>query len=125
MPLIVFLSPLGLRLGVRFSDFRMFNQALLARHAWRLLTRPDSLCARPLKSKYYPNDKLEDTVFSGNASSTWTAIIHGLGLLKRGLRRVGNGESIEYGVIVGSPGLSLINQSRHKGDAYFGLFHNC
>lgn len=73
----------------------MFNQALLARQAWRLLTRPDSLCARLLKSKYYPNGKLEDMVFSGNASSTWTAISHGLDLLKKGLIwRVGNGRSI-------------------------------
>ena len=48
-----------------------------------------------LKSKYYPNGKFEDTVFSGNASSTWTAISHGLDLLKEGLIwRVGNGNNI-------------------------------
>jgi hypothetical protein len=36
-----------------------------------------------------------DTVFTGNPSSTWTTISHGLGLLKKGLVwRVGNGESI-------------------------------
>ncbi|VAI62883.1 unnamed protein product [Triticum turgidum subsp. durum] len=81
--------------GAKFHDYRLFNQALLARQAWRLLTRPESLCARLLKSKYYPNGNLEDTVFSGNASSTWTAISHGLDLLKKGLIwRVGNGWSI-------------------------------
>lgn len=57
--------------GLGFRDFRMFNQALLARQAWKLLTRPDSLCARVLKAKYYPNGSLEDTVFAGNASSMW------------------------------------------------------
>jgi hypothetical protein len=73
----------------------MFNQALLARKAWRLLTNPDSLCARVLKAKYYPNGRLEDTVFSGNASSTWTAIAYGLELLKKGLIwHIGNGQSI-------------------------------
>jgi hypothetical protein len=81
--------------GLGFRDFRAFNQALLARQAWRLITKPNSLCARVLKAKYYPNGNLEDTVFSGNASSTWQAISHGLDLLKKGLIwRVGNGQSI-------------------------------
>jgi hypothetical protein len=39
--------------GVSFWDLRMFNQALLARQAWRLLKFPNSLCARLLKAKYY------------------------------------------------------------------------
>jgi hypothetical protein len=48
-----------------------------------------------LKAKYYPNGRLEDTVFSANASSTWQAISHGLDLLKKGLVwRVENGQSI-------------------------------
>lgn len=51
--------------GLRFRDLRLFNQALLARQAWRLLTCPDSLCARILKPKYYPNGNLQETVFSG------------------------------------------------------------
>ena len=81
--------------GAGFRDFRLFNQALLARQAWRLITRPESLCAQVLKARYYPEGKLEDTVFSGNASSSWQAISYGLELLKKGLVwRVGNGRSI-------------------------------
>jgi hypothetical protein len=60
-----------------FRDFRVFNQALLARQAWRLITNPDSLCARVLKAKYYPVGQLQDTVFTGNASTTWQAIQYG------------------------------------------------
>ena len=81
--------------GIGFRDFRLFNQALLARQAWRVITKPDSLCARVLKARYYPEGKLEDTVFSGNGSSSWQAICHGLDLLKKGLLwRVGDGASI-------------------------------
>ena len=36
-----------------FKDLRFFNQALLARHARRLVAFPDSLCARLLKAKYF------------------------------------------------------------------------
>jgi hypothetical protein len=78
-----------------FRDMRLFNQALLARQAWRLIQFPDTLCTQILKAKYYPNGFLTDTVFSGNASSTWHAIEYGLELLKQGvIWRVGNGASI-------------------------------
>jgi hypothetical protein len=81
--------------GLGFKDMRLFNQALLARQAWRLLEFPNSLCARVLKAKYYPNGELIDTVLTGNPSSTWTAISHGFELLKQGIIwRVGNGLSI-------------------------------
>lgn len=60
--------------GAGFRDFRIFNQALLARQAWRLISKTDSLCAQVLKTRYYPDGNLEDTVFSGNASSSWHAI---------------------------------------------------
>jgi hypothetical protein len=81
--------------GMGFRDFRLFNQALLARQAWRLLDRPDSLCARILKAIYYPNGSLIDTSFGGNASPGWRAIEYGLELLKKGIIwRIGNGKSV-------------------------------
>ena len=57
--------------GIGFRDMMSFNQALLARQGWRLLQYPDSLCARVLKSKYYPNGELLDTVFATDASPVW------------------------------------------------------
>jgi hypothetical protein len=69
--------------GLGFKDFRLFNQALLARQAWSLLEYPDSLCARMLKAKYYPRGHLLDTAFASNPSQTWQAILHGLELLKK------------------------------------------
>ena len=81
--------------GLGFRDFRAFNQALLARQVWPILTQPDNLCATVLKAKYFPNGHLEDTVFSGNPSPTWQAISYGLELLKKGLVwRIANGQKV-------------------------------
>lgn len=79
--------------GIWFCDFRLFNQALLARQSWRFLTNLNSLCSRVLKAKYYPNGSLVDTVFAGNHPSTWHAIHHGLAMLNKGIIwRIDNGE---------------------------------
>uniref|UniRef100_A0A453FEL0 Reverse transcriptase zinc-binding domain-containing protein n=1 Tax=Aegilops tauschii subsp. strangulata TaxID=200361 RepID=A0A453FEL0_AEGTS len=81
--------------GMGFRDMRAFNQALLAKQAWRLLDSPDSLCARLMKAKYYPQGQLLDTVFSISGSVVWKGILHGLELLKKGvIWRVGDGEHI-------------------------------
>jgi hypothetical protein len=81
--------------GLGFKDMRLFNQALLAKQAWRLLQNPETLCAQVLKAKYYPQGMLADTAFPGNASTTWRAIEYGLELVKKGMIwRIGNGASV-------------------------------
>lgn len=72
------------------------TKPLLAKQGWRLLQNPDSLCARVLKSKYYPKGELLDMIFATDASQSWRGIEFGLELLKKGLIwRVGNGKSIQ------------------------------
>lgn len=39
--------------GLDFRDIQLFNQALLGKIAWRLITKPNSLLARVLLEKYY------------------------------------------------------------------------
>jgi hypothetical protein len=81
--------------GVGFRDSALFNQALLAKQAWRLLTEPDSLCAKFLRALYYPRGNLFDTVFRADASPVWRGIEHGLELLKQGIiLRIGDGSSV-------------------------------
>jgi hypothetical protein len=81
--------------GVGFRDLRIFNQALLARQAWRLLKFPNSLCASLLKAKYYPSGDLLDTAFIQHQSQSWQGVVHGLELLKKGIIwRIGNGTKV-------------------------------
>jgi hypothetical protein len=57
--------------------------------------QPDSLCARLLKSKYYPNVVLADTTFIKNSSPCWQGISHGVDFLKQGIIwRTNNGKKI-------------------------------
>jgi hypothetical protein len=81
--------------GIGFKDLDLFNQALLARQAWRLIAFPDSLCAIVLKAKYFPNGELTDAAFVKNPSPGWQGIMHGLELLKKGvIWRIGNGRKV-------------------------------
>lgn len=81
--------------GLGFRDLHLFNQAMLARQAWRLLTCPDNLCAKVLKAKYYPDNSLLQCQVRGGISYSWRSILFGLELLREGIIwRVGNGSSI-------------------------------
>jgi hypothetical protein len=82
--------------GAGFRDLSVFNQALLARQAWRIIQHPDSLCARLLKARYFPSGDLLDTAFIQNQSQSWQGVVHGLELLKRGvIWRIGSGSKVK------------------------------
>jgi hypothetical protein len=81
--------------GMGFRDIEIFNQAMLARQGWRLLTDPTSLCARVLKGRYFPNCSFWDAPRPRSSSYTWRTILFGRDLLKEGARwGVGNGDEI-------------------------------
>lgn len=81
--------------GLGFRDMEAFNQALLAKQAWRLLTVPDSLCARVLKARYYKNSDVMASTCPKRGSFTWKSICHGKELLRHGvIWRIGNGEKV-------------------------------
>ena len=98
--------------GMEFRDLYSFNLATLAKQCWRLITKPDSLCARVLKAKYYPNGSLLQAGLKKGASFTWQSIMKGLEMFKKGyIWRIGTGEDVN---IWNDPGIpsSLVHQVR-------------
>jgi hypothetical protein len=82
--------------GMGFHNFEDFNQALLAKQTWRMVTPPESLCARVLWARYFKNGSFLEATCPKRASLTWRSILHGRELLKVGLIwRVGDGSKID------------------------------
>ena len=57
---------------------------MLAKQVWRLLCDPDSLCARVLRAKYYPDGKLLQARMRSGSLFTWQSILAGLECFKLG-----------------------------------------
>ena len=84
--------------GYEFRRFKELNMAFIGKIAWRLISFSESLDARVLKSKYYPNSDFFSARLGHCPSYTWRGIIKVQDLIKRGCRwRVGNGVSIKVG----------------------------
>ena len=78
-----------------FRDLYSFNLAMLSKQCWRLITNPDSLCARVLKAKYFPNGRLLEATLKSEASFTWKIIMKGLETFKLGyIWRIGTGANV-------------------------------
>ncbi|XP_056863940.1 uncharacterized protein LOC108850255 [Raphanus sativus] len=76
-------------------DVECFNQALLAKIAWRLLEEPDSLLGQTLRGKYFSDSSLLDCSSPNSASHGWRGILWGRDLLIAGLGwSIGNGETV-------------------------------
>jgi hypothetical protein len=81
--------------GMGFRDLHCFNQAMLAKQCWWLLSDPGSLCAQVLRAKYYPDGDLINAKLKKGSSFTWQSIMAGLKTFKRGcIWRPGNGSTI-------------------------------
>jgi hypothetical protein len=81
--------------GLGYKDLHAFNMAMLAKQAWRLLMDPDSLCARVLKARYFPNTSILEVEPKEGISYTWRSILKGVQLLSQGvIWRVGDGSTI-------------------------------
>ncbi|KAA3452465.1 reverse transcriptase [Gossypium australe] len=81
--------------GIGFRNLENFNVSLLAKQGWRLINYPDSLLARVLKAKYYPNTNFAEARLGNLPSLTWRSVWAARGLLEKGMCwRVGKGDKI-------------------------------
>jgi hypothetical protein len=81
--------------GMGFRDFYSFNLAMLAKQVWRLIADPNSLCAKVLRAKYYPDGDILKAGPKSGSSFTWQSIVASIPTFKRGyIWRVGNGDKI-------------------------------
>jgi hypothetical protein len=81
--------------GMGFRDFHSFNLAMFAKQVWRLIADPDSLCAKVLRAKYYPDGDILKAGPKSGSSFTWQSIVASIPTFKRGyVWRVGNGDKI-------------------------------
>ena len=78
--------------GLGFKDITSFNDALLAKVSWRILTKPSCLLAKILMGKYCRDAGFLDCPVSNSASHGWRGICIGRDLLKSQLgRAIGSG----------------------------------
>ncbi|XP_024009751.1 uncharacterized protein LOC112084866 [Eutrema salsugineum] len=81
--------------GLGFRDISCFNDALLAKQGWRILTKPDCLLARILLGKYCNGSNFLDCVCPASASHGWRSLLIGRDLLRDHLGwSIGNGKSV-------------------------------
>ena len=67
-----------------FKDLMMFNEAMLAKIAWRLLHDDNSLFYRVFKTRFFPNETILDAKEAPSASYAWKSILKGREVIKKG-----------------------------------------
>ena len=101
--------------GLGFRDIELFNLALLARQAWRLLQNPTSLCAKVLSARYYPGKSILEATPNKGISYVWRSILKGLQLLKKASYGGSEmGKISRFGLILGYQGKAPGKLSRKK-----------
>lgn len=81
--------------GLGFREIEQFNDALLAKITWRILSNPESLLAQTLLGKYCLHDLLMMVNASSSCSHGWRGVLVGREVLRKGMSWiVGIGSSI-------------------------------
>lgn len=81
--------------GMGVRDMHASNLSMLAKHSWRPITNPETLCARVLRAKYFHHGNLLKAGPEKGSSFIWQRVVAGLWVFARGhISRVGSGSKI-------------------------------
>lgn len=81
--------------GLGFRDIRSFNMAMLAKQIWRLHKEPNTLLAKVLKAKYYPQQDVLKANLGHNPSFSWRSMHQAQWVIKKGgCWKIGNGNNV-------------------------------
>ena len=104
--------------GMGFKDLTLFNEAMLAKLAWRLLHDDNSLFFRVFKAHFFPTGTILEAKDSVSASYAWRSILKGRDVIKKGaLWRVGDGQQIR---IWGDNWLPLKGKAKVSSPQFLG-----
>ena len=82
--------------GLGFKKSKTMNSALLAKLAWMITAKRDSLCMRILKAKYRVKDEWLSLDAARHASPVWKAIEKAREVVRKGACFIiGDGESVD------------------------------
>lgn len=71
--------------GLGFRDLSAFNDALLGRNAWCLITQGSFLFGRVMKEKYYPKTSFLEASARHLSSFSWRSILGVKDLVRKGV----------------------------------------
>lgn len=81
--------------GMGFKDIEKLNDALLAKQVWHMINKPNSLCHRVVKARFFLNCSILEAKVSTIGSYAWKSIISARDVIKKGIVwRIGNGSSV-------------------------------
>lgn len=81
--------------GLGFKELRAFNDALLTKQLWMVVTKPNLLMSKVMKEKYFHKEGLLQAKPKQQSSWIWKSWMSAKYLMEKGLRyQVGDGQSI-------------------------------
>ncbi|GKA05380.1 reverse transcriptase [Tanacetum coccineum] len=81
--------------GTGFRHMNGFNEALLAKQGWKLITMEESLPARILKARYFPRSCFLDARIGYKPSFIWRSLCSARDIICKGQKwNVGNGKQV-------------------------------
>jgi len=81
--------------GLWFQDIHVFNLAMLAKQAWRLIHGMHSLFYCVYKARYFPTCSFMDAKLGSNPSFVWRSLLQARELLQEGSTwKIGDGKNV-------------------------------